>query len=812
VLPERYKELRKHFLATLVAAVLTIAGGIVAATPTSASPADGYTGTHFGLGNLPPGCEGDTFLGPDGQTPRTDNACYHMRTGMNGLDSSNVDVLIMVPASPTANRDMRIIKQAVEMWQGGIHYLAPQMGVPWMKNMKFHISTDLESAENGGGFVTYPVVDPEIVVIASNPVGGAGIGIDPWATEVGALTGNSDAPCTGVNNPFDVNSWKGKPGYDHHSNEPGATVTEDCGGAGGNICFALTPAIDPAPPALDVFNLFDLVAHEFGHCLTIGHVGDGAEENTEGGPWSKVATNDIMSYNTDPPGLNKCVSTLDVESISVTQSHYIDTNGDHVVNAADHVDANEAEWDIPGDPFQVQNPRDEFYASDTGAVTRCPQPDLGLLPGKKTNWEPNQTPTTVYNLNVTGPSDGATAGDGKFNVLGTVERASALQPPSNTSGVVYDSQSDANSDYTEIKRLNVATTPTMVTGKIVLKALPPTGVLVTSPTSYSLEINGRRFDSFIRYPQVDTNPMTWDNGAGAYMPAGTSKWTASSKTISFSIPRSYLAGVNINAPYYVASSANFGILSTEVVDDRAPDGLTNTVGVAGSKSPSYPSPTFRVIPHQALETVTFNNPGGNTFYPEQSTAGVLTGSPADQSHHFTLDVPNPSDVTFTLDWTDDVGGADLDLHVSGAADSGSTAASSNKPEVVTLPHVQGHLDIAVEPYLVTDEVNGSTYTLTAQINTGTASDGDGDGVPDSSDACPTVYGTGPDGCPAPAAALEKVLVYVDGALAASQDVDTSGGADNFAIPVTVPVGNHTLRIDWSYFGTVRASTTRQVTH
>ena len=33
---------------------------------------------------------------------------------MNGLDSPEVDVLIMVPASPAAERDMRIMRQSIE--------------------------------------------------------------------------------------------------------------------------------------------------------------------------------------------------------------------------------------------------------------------------------------------------------------------------------------------------------------------------------------------------------------------------------------------------------------------------------------------------------------------------------------------------------------------------------------------------------------------------------------------------------------------------------------------------------------------------
>ncbi len=82
---------------------------------------------------------------------------------------------------------------------------------------------------------------------------------------------------------------------------------EDCGGAGGNVCFAVNGAIDPTPgegPLEDFFSIFDLISHEVGHCLTVGHVGDGAE-----GAWGGLPTNDIMAYNTDPPGVNKCVST-----------------------------------------------------------------------------------------------------------------------------------------------------------------------------------------------------------------------------------------------------------------------------------------------------------------------------------------------------------------------------------------------------------------------------------------------------------------------------------------------------------------------
>ncbi|MBA2608837.1 MAG: hypothetical protein H0U92_07870, partial [Actinobacteria bacterium] len=318
-------------MAVLIAAALTVAGAIVTA-PAQASPADDYTGTHFGAGNVPPGCENDSLK------DYANNSCYHMRTGMNGLDSPQVDVLLLLPISPTVERDLRIMRQAVQMWEGGIHNLSPQIGLPWLgQGMQFHITVDeVDPNGNGGEFTTYPIADPEIVVIASNPVGGAGIGVDPVAHFGKPLGVDGDAPCHGVRNPFDFDAWNNVPGFERHHEERVGTYVEDCGGAGGNICVAVNGAIDPAPDVADLFSLFDLVAHEFGHCLTVGHVGDGAE-----GPWGRVPTNDIMAYNTDPVGLNKCVSTLDVEGIAVTMSHYLDVNGDNTVSAADHLEAND---------------------------------------------------------------------------------------------------------------------------------------------------------------------------------------------------------------------------------------------------------------------------------------------------------------------------------------------------------------------------------------------------------------------------------------------------------------------------------------
>ncbi|MEY2398760.1 MAG: hypothetical protein QOJ00_1934 [Actinomycetota bacterium] len=784
--------MRRRLLAIVVAAVLTVAGGFVT-SPSKASPAQDYTGTHFGAGNIPPGCERDSL------TAYSNNACYHMRTDMNGLDSPQVDVLILVPVSPTAERDMRIMREAVQMWEGGVHNLAPQMGLNWLgQGMQFHITVD--EVDPNSEFTTYPVVDPEIVVVATNPVGGAGIGIDPLTT-ISPIAGTSpEGPCTGIHNPFDFDAWNNLPGFDRHHKERMGTYVEDCGGAGGNICFAINGAIDPAPDLTEEFSMFDLVAHEFGHCLTIGHVGDGAE-----GPWGKVPTNDIMSYNTDPPGLNKCVSTLDVEGIATRMSRYLDVNADHKVDAKDRLYANDQAGDGKN-PFQTQNPRDHLYASSTGAPTDCPQPDLGLVPGPRTNWEPGPVTTSDPVLNVTRPSDGASSPDGAFNVAGTVAhvaRGAATSPV----GYYDDSDNDAKTRYTEIKSFDVAVKPTTVEATIHLAALPPTGTKATSAVTYTVTIDARRFDSLVRYPKIDPAPMTFDAAASTYMPAGTSTWNTTFKTVTFHIPRSYLQSAGITAPYDVTSQSNLGTFSTFVTDDHAPE-VGHSVGVSSARVVS--TPVVGVSPREASETVTFHHPGGNTFHPEDSTLGVTSAADLglDASHRFSLDVPKTSDVSFVLDWTDAVGGADLDLRVKGAADSGETGATKSKPETVALTNVRGHLEMVVEPFLSTDPQNGNTYTLTAVITPKQVVDTDGDGVPDSSDVCPNVAGDGADGCPIQA--QEHVRVYVDGVKVATQGVDTSDGADSFAVPVTVAPGAHTLMIEWESYGRILATKTIHV--
>lgn len=552
--------MRKQLTVTFIALVVMSAPFTSMAKRAEASPVDNYSGPYFGANNLPPGCIADA------SADNPENICYHMRTNLNALDSPKVDVLVLVPVSPTAERDMRIMRQSVEMWEAGIDYLAPKMNLPWLEEgMDFHITVDYFDpvGGEGGEFTTYPLVDPEIVVIATNPVGGAGIGIDPVNL---VFTNENQVPCNNVENPFDFEYWENLPGFNNHHESRSGTYVEDCAGKGGNICFSINGAIDPEPSVIDFFGLFDLASHEFGHCLTLGHVGDGAE-----GAWGAVPTNDIMAYNKDPVDLTKCVSTLDVEGVALRMSNYIDVNGDGVVDGADRLTANDPEGvgDPTGlsDPFQVQHPNDHLYASDTGDPNDCPQPDLGLVPGPRTDWTPTPAENTASTVTITTPEDGAVSNDGTFRVAGMVERGSLDDGPiGGPAGSYDDTDDDATSPLTEILDLDVAVTDTNVEATVRLSELWPS-TSVASPTSYSLIVDGRKFDSFIRYA-IDPNPMTWD-GTG-YMPAGTSSWDLNAKTVSFRIPRDYLANAAISEPYDVASRANFGSV-VPTADDSAPE-------------------------------------------------------------------------------------------------------------------------------------------------------------------------------------------------------------------------------------------------
>ena len=788
-------------LALLFATLLATVSGALFVTA-SASPADDYVGPYFGDGNLPPGCIKD--MSRDNPA----NVCYHAKVGLNALDSPKIDVAVLVPASPTAERDLRILRQSVEAWEGGIDYLSGEMGLGWLRDgVDFNITADIVGLTEGEEVTTRPLYDPEIVVLATNPAGGAGIGVDPtYLTDAIGVMDENGVPCHSVENPFSTETWEGMPGYDGHHEAGGGTYVEDCGGEGGNVCFSVNGAIDPVPGTTDTFSLFDLALHETGHCLTLGHVGDGAE-----GAWGPVPTADIMAYSYDPPGQNKCVSTLNVEAFATRMSRYLDVNGDGAVTEDDYLEPN----DLAGDganSFQVQHPDDNLYASSTGSVWDCPQPDLGLVPGERTDWTPEPVETSDAVLTVESPAHGGETDDGNVTVTGTVERRPIDAPPTSPTASHDDPDSDSLTPVTDITNVEVEVSDLEVVATVKVADLWPEEVV--GLPKYGVSIGGREIESTIPDPRNPADVVTYDHSMETNLPGEWSEWDATANTVTFRIPRTYLAGAKVTAPYDVFALTSYRSptnMWTVVADDRAPDaGAIDVAAPAGEQAGSESSPTTTTSggapAGSVLDPVVLEREGGNTFTVTDSTLGE-TGGPG---HQFTLEVPEKSTVELTLGWPD---ASDLDMYVTGAA-TGS-AATAGQPEHLLLEDVQGTLDIQVDPYLVLG-VPSTTYTLQANVVPDAAPDGepladtDGDGVTDDSDACPDVVGTGSSGCPVPSD--EKVTVYVDGEPVASEDVESSNGPDAFALDVTIPVGAHEVTTVWTQDQEVLATDVRTVVY
>lgn len=787
------------------ALVLVVCAAATAGPAAGDGPAGSAVGSYFGDGNLPPGCIRD--LNPD----NPENRCYHMRTGLNALDSPQIDVLILAPVSPTVERDLRIMRQVVQMWEGGIEQLAEESGMTWLKDADFHITVDSLDGE----FTTYPLYDPEIVVIATNPVGGIGIGIDPsdFASQLEILDGEG-VPCTNIANPFDIATWQQLPGWDAHHEDRTGIYVEDCGGSGGNVCFAVNGAIDPVPGTTDVFGIFDLISHEFGHCLTLGHVGDGAE-----GSWGVVPTNDIMSYSEDPPGRSKCVSTLDLEGFALRMSRYLDRNGDGRVTRADRLEAN----DVPGDganSFQVQSPGDHLYASSTGAPTDCPQPDVGLLPGETVEWGPGMTraPRPVVEL------DAARLRGGRLHLAGTTAYRPRGKQPTAANAFVVDDANDSLSPFDDLRKLSVKVTHTSLEATLAVGRLWPT-TQATSPAAYSIVVNGHRFDSFIA--PGDTSVSTWDNGLEVVLP-GASSWDTATNTVTFSLPRRYLRDEHlVEAPYWISSQASVQNGKRLVlVDDRAPDG-GRLVGVAGSRLADTPQQSTAFEPPLGTRpyTVQFGAKGTTRFAVTNTNAGETLVA---DNHVYAMRLRSPSRVEYTLDWDDDT--SELDLAVTPDGADGPVATDNGHPEKVVLKKATGLIDLEVVPFLVGPA--GTGYTLTAKV-TPLGGDRDRDGLPGPGDACPTKPGALPTGCPdrdadgvadrddrcrgtagttasgCPTPATEWIRVYVDGDLARVTRLDRIGGVGSFRMAVPARAADR-VRIVWANRSGPLASVSRRV--
>ena len=808
--------------ALLLAAVISVGAAVpaFASTPKPAAPStgatDSYASTHFGDGNLPAGC----IVDRDEANP--DNGCHHLKVGLNALDSPKVNVAVLVPVSPTAERDMRIMRQSVEMWGGGIDMLARKMNMDWLaEGVEFNVTTKLVPVDaNGIPTKVVNLVKPKIVVIATNPVGGIGIGIDPadFMGEVG-FTDGKGLPCGSISNPFSMDAWHDRPGFDGHHGELGGYYVAQCDGPGGQVCFSVNGAVDPVPGTTDFFSLYDLVSHETGHCLTLGHVGDGAE-----GPWGVIPTNDIMAYSSDPVDVAKCVSTLDVEGFALQMSSYLDTNGDKKVDGKDVLVPNDNAGDGMNS-FQVQNPKDHYYASPTGRAEDCPQPDWGLAPiAEETDWQPASVATRKPKLTV-GSAGGS---DGSVSWKATAAWVDPKPAPKARSAKVDDATGDGTLPMTDITGFTATVTPDAVKATIKVSQLWPT-TDGGRATGYGLYVGGRKFDSFVTTQGTSSEVQTIDSGARYIMPAGTSTWDTEKGTVSFTIPRSYLARQRITAPYGVFAATGVHIRTKDWVTslDRAPE--TGVVHLAGPTMKGAPKDA-PVAKKQLTRTVPLQRDSGNTFTPaDTSTYGLPLVPQVGNVHQIPLPIKEQSTAEVTLSWDDP--GSSLGLVVKGG--SGQVVENGDQTVTVTVPWAHRDLAVSVIPSQIgSDSV---TYTLSAKLTTLTANkdrdavpdiadacltaagpaasggcpDTDRDGILDRRDKCATVAGTRADGCAT--GRDDKVVAFLDGKKVATSHAMTRHGKYDVAGSVAASRGTHTLKLVWYSGSKVVSSVTRTVT-
>ncbi|MCU1692456.1 MAG: Thrombospondin type 3 repeat [Frankiales bacterium] len=812
--PSRLRLLLLSAVVAVGAAVPAIASARAPGSLTGA--AAGYAGTHFGDGNVPAGC----ILDRDEADP--DNGCFHMKVGLNALDSPKVNVAVLVPVSPTAERDMRVMRQAVEMWDGGIHQLARQMELDWLdKGLDVDVTTKLVPVDaNGVPTQAVNLVKPKIVVIATNPAGGIGIGIDP-ANFVGqlGLTDGSGAPCASIPDPFSMKAWQARPGFDGHHGELGGVMVQRCDGPGGNVCFSVNGAVDPVPGRTDFFSLYDLVAHETGHCLTLGHVGDGAD-----GPWGPTPTNDIMAYSSDPVDVAKCVSTLDVEGFALRMSNYLDVNGDRKVDAADRLRPN----DVAGDElnsFQVQNPLDHHYASRTGRAEDCPQPDWSTLPtAPETDWQPATVATTKPQLVV----GSAAASSGRLTWGATARRVDPRPAPTRRSVALTDPTGDGSTPATDLTGFTATVTPTAVRATLRVDRMLPT-TDTGRATAYGFYVGGRKFDSFVPTQGTSSSVQTIDSGARYVMPAGTSTWDTAAGTVTFTIPRSYLASQRILAPYDVFAASGVHVRSKDWVTslDRVPArGVARLAAPAMTGGPKDAPTATRAT----TRTVRLTHPGGNTFTPaDTSTQGVPLVPAVGNVHQVALPVAQQATVAVTLAWDDPASA--LGLVVKGG--SGQDVKTGDGTVTVTVPWAHRDLAVQVVPSQVGSPSVG--YTLTAKVTTLTANtdhdgvpdvadrcraaagpvasagcpDTDGDGVLDRADRCAGAAGT--DGLGCPTAQDDRLVALVDGKQVSSTRLMTRHGRDDVRGSAPVRAGTHTLELVWYSGSAVVQRVSRSVT-
>lgn len=267
--------------ALLLALVLALGGlaGCIDATPAALDTATDAAAAERRAAFLdghPEFCEGE-----DGCDYWDD--LYHQYV-VYDLDTTVIDVVIVPPAGMTTPEQVETSRLAVQAWSDGIEALGAAWFVENFTMNVYAVGVDVPSLD--------AVADPEIVVLSTSARGVLGIGLEP--KQVGCVL-LGEVPRADLGG---------------HAHAGGYVTAQDCTGLG-FTCFAVN--LGGADPR----GLYDLIAHEVGHCLGAGHVGDALDFRARYAP-----VEDIMSYQDNPEHVH-CVSNMDVRNLEGVYAHLL---------------------------------------------------------------------------------------------------------------------------------------------------------------------------------------------------------------------------------------------------------------------------------------------------------------------------------------------------------------------------------------------------------------------------------------------------------------------------------------------------------
>ncbi len=201
------------------------------------------------------------------------------------LDTTVIDVVIVPPAGGDGTDQLAASRQAVQAWSDGIEALGASWFVDNFTMNVYAVGIDIPSID--------AIADPEIIVLSTSAEMLVGIGLEPQQIAC-QLIGQQT-----------IKDFGG------HRHGAGSVRAAECTGTG-YTCFAINVG------DLRTRGLYDLIAHEVGHCLGAGHVGDALDFRARYAP-----VEDIMSYQDNEEQVH-CVSTMNVRNLEGVYAHLLD--------------------------------------------------------------------------------------------------------------------------------------------------------------------------------------------------------------------------------------------------------------------------------------------------------------------------------------------------------------------------------------------------------------------------------------------------------------------------------------------------------